>query len=57
MLGAADLFKAVGHEVRGGPPSQTLLLMYSGAWDRSVSWSLAVPHISYPTRPLPSDSQ
>ena len=24
MLGAADLFKAVGHEVRGGPPSQTL---------------------------------
>ena len=35
MLGAADPFKAVGHEVRGGPPSQTLLLMYSGAWDRS----------------------
>ena len=35
MLGTADLFKAVGHEVRGGPPSQTLLLMYSGAWDRS----------------------
>ena len=35
MLGTADLFKAVGHEVRGGPPSQTLLLMYSGAWDNS----------------------
>ena len=41
------------------PPNPKLLSDPQGTAvpSSSVSWSLAVPHISYPTCPLPSDSQ
>ena len=60
MLGVSDQFKAVGGEVRGGPPNipnskPSSVFMYSGAWDKSVSWNLAVPQISYPALHLQSE--